>query len=181
MPRERLIFHPDKINGRNVYDYIHADEDSEIDQGVDSHVYRFDRWIVHQFFGIPLRKVLALQRVTDEVAMYAPEYSGSIGLWGNIVLNVAPMIKVFESYKYRQAFCVEPYVEGYRPREKQNRRLDEFLSDFSSDMRTRTGVGGIQVISPNAKLQKLNRGVAVFAKSTCTITDLCQYMNDFSG
>ena len=181
MPRERLIFHPDRINGRNVYDYIHADEDSQIDQGVDSHVYRFDKWIVHQFFKIPLRKVLALQRVTDEVARYAPEYSGTIGLWGHIALRVAPMIKVFESHKYHQAFAVERYVTGFRPREKQNRRLDEFLNDFSSDMRTRTGVRCIQVISPNTKLQKVNKGIAVFAKSTCTITDLCQYMDDFSG
>lgn len=181
MPRERLIFRPDLVNGRNVYTYIHSDEDAQIDQGVDSHVYKFDQWILHQFYRIPLHKVLALQRVTEEVARYAPEYSGDIGLWGNVVLRVAPIIKVFESYRYHQAFAVEQYIGGYRAKEKQNRRYDELLADFSSDMRRRTGVRGIQVIAPNTKLQKINRGIAMFAKNTSTITDLCQYMKEFSG
>ena len=181
MPRERLTFHPDRVNGQNVYKFIHSDEDAFLDGGVDSHVYRFGDWVIHRFFGIPVSKIRALQRITAEVADYASSYSANIGLWGHVELRVEPIVKVFESAGYRQAFAIEPYVGGYRPKEKQNRRLDEFLADFSSDMRRRTGVKGIQVISPNTKLQKLNRRVAMFARITCTITDICQYLDKFSG
>ncbi len=181
MPKERLVFHPRLVNGRNVYQYIHSDEDAFLDQGVDSQVYHFDRWVIHQFFHIPLSKILALQAVTDEIVAYAPHYTTSIGLWGTISMRVTPIVKVFESHKYHQAFAIKEYVGGFRPKQKQNRMLDEFLLDFSADMCRRTGVRGIQIIAPNTKLQKINQGILFFARNTCTVTDPCQYLKDFTG
>src|SRR3990172_3889055 len=110
--RERVGFNPSTINGPNVYDF--NTEDAWIAGGVDSQVFHHGDWVLKKYNwrGPSLKQVLLYQEVTDLVANSFDGYTASIGLRGKIILRIEPIIKVFSSDKYNQAFAISRYVGG---------------------------------------------------------------------
>lgn len=179
MRRRPEDFTPELVNGRNVYDFINH-EDIPTFSGTDSQAIRVgagEGWILHKFNrDISLSRAKLMMEVTAEIAPYASRYSAHIGLWGHTVLRVEPVIKVFQSNTYHQAFAVEKYVGGYHPKEKENRLFDELLADFTSDMIRLTGHRGIEMYAPNTKISRIGGWRGPFAKNMTSVTDICRYL-----
>ncbi len=183
MRRSPEEFTPERVNGSNVYDFI-IHEDIPTFGGTDSQAIRVgagEGWILHKFNrDISLARAKLMKEVTAEVAQYAPRYSANIGLWGHTILRVEPVIKVFQSNAYHQAFAVERYVGGYHPRDRENKLLDELLADFSSDMVRLTGHRGIEVCATNTKINRIGGWIGPFAKNETTATDICRYLTQLT-
>jgi len=178
MTRERIEFDPSIINSSNVYDY--ATEEVWIDGGVDSQVFHLGDWVLKKYNarGPSVEQVLLYQEVTNLVANRLRGYTADLGLFGKVVLEVEPIIKVFGSDKYNQAFSISKYVGGRRLKDGQNKTFDSFLKDLSSEIMEAIGYKGIELCAPNTKLNKINSGISILAKSTCTVTDICRYVED---
>jgi len=178
--RERVEFNPSIINGSNVYDF--NTEDAWIAGGIDSQVFRHGDWVLKKYNakGPSVEQVFLYQEVTNSVANSFDGYTASIGKWGKIILKVEPIVKVFSSDKYNQAFAISRFVEGKMVTEGPYQAYDDFLENLSFKMMKVAARRGIEVCAQNTKLNKINHGVGMFAISICNITDICRYVGELA-
>jgi hypothetical protein len=173
MIQERPSFDPSIVDGSNVYDYDR--EDYWIATGVDSQVFHLGDWVLKKYNarGPSVEQVCLYKEVTNLVAHWFQGYKADLGFFGKVVLEVEPIIKVFASDKYKQAFSVSRYIEGRHLMDGQNKTFDSFLEGISYEMIEATGYDGIELRASNAKLTRINNGLFIFASSKCIITDIC--------
>lgn len=174
--RERKEFDPSTINGSNVYDFI--TEEAWIAGGVDSQVFHVGSWVLKKYNarGPHLEQILLYQEVTNLVGRYIRGRRASVGILGKITLEVEPIVKVFKSDKYGQAFSVSRYVSGNRLKDGQNMSYDRFLEMLSTEVMESIGYKGISLCAPNTKLNRVNQGIGPFSESICTVTDVSRYI-----